>query len=172
MDFEFPQRCFLYAPNFFQSWGLFASGLSVCSFIHSSRFLVHSITLEPCMLMFWNLIYGFLVSKISQKVFELESWYLVYWLRLRRRDHLCKLSTSLMKFCWSYGPLQFLAICRFHVHSISLEPCMLMFWNFIYEFLMKKKVTCIFFLIQIISHFRAISLVIKITLKSRKQDIS
>ena len=36
-------------------------------------------------------------------------------------------STNIMKFYWIYGPLQFLAILCFHVHSISLEPCMLMF---------------------------------------------
>ena len=32
-----------------------------------------------------------------------------------------------MKFYWSYGPLHFLAIYCFIVHSIGLEPSMLMF---------------------------------------------
>ena len=35
---------------------------------------------------------------------------------------------------------------RFLVHSITLEPWMLPFWNFLYVFLMKKLLTCIFFL--------------------------
>ena len=34
------------------------------------------------------------------------------------------------------------------MYSISLEPCMLMFWNFMFWFLMKKKVIRIFFLSQ------------------------
>ena len=37
------------------------------------------------------------------------------------------------------------------VHAISYEPCMLGFWNFIYGFLMEKKLTCIFLLVRVTS---------------------
>ena len=55
--------------------GHIASGLSVCAFVRAcvrtyvrsfvrlSCFLVHSVTLEPGMLMLWNFIYGFLKKK-------------------------------------------------------------------------------------------------------------
>ena len=37
------------------------------------------------------------------------------------------------------------------MHAISYEPRMLGFWNFIYGFLMEKKLTCNFFLVRVIS---------------------
>ena len=48
-----------YAPNFENSWGHIAFGLSVCS----SHFLMHAISYEPCILGFWNFMYGFLMEK-------------------------------------------------------------------------------------------------------------
>ena len=60
-------------PTLKKVGGHIASGLSVSSFVPSfvrlSRFLVHSITLEPGVLMFWKFIYGFLLKKIGDPYF-------------------------------------------------------------------------------------------------------
>ena len=63
-----------YAPNFKEVGGAYCFWVvrpSVCpsvrpSFrpsVRSSSFLMHSITLKPWMLLFWNFIYGFLMKK-------------------------------------------------------------------------------------------------------------
>ena len=52
-----------YAPNFEKVGRHIASGLSLRLFVRSSHFLVHSITLEPCMLMYLNFMYGFPIKK-------------------------------------------------------------------------------------------------------------
>ena len=41
------------------------------------------------------------------------------------------------------------------MHAISYEPCMLGFWNFIYGFLMEKRLTCVFF--SCLSYLRFLS---------------
>ena len=48
-------------PQLQRSWrGILLLGhSSICS----SHFLMHSITLEQCMLLFWNFLYGFLMKK-------------------------------------------------------------------------------------------------------------
>ena len=56
-------------PQLQRSWrGILLLGCSsvrpsVRPFVRSSRFLMHSITLKPWMLLFWNFIYGFLMKK-------------------------------------------------------------------------------------------------------------
>ena len=51
-----------YAPNFKEVGGAYCFWV-VRPSVHSSRFLMHSITLEPGTLLFWNIIYGFLMKK-------------------------------------------------------------------------------------------------------------
>ena len=70
---------------------------------------------EPCMLGFWNFIYGFLMEKYLTHVFFSCPSHLPFW---------------------SYAPLK--KSERNLMHAISYEPCMLGFWNFIYGFLMEK----------------------------------
>ena len=52
-------------PQLQRSWrGILLLGCSsVRPSVRSSRFLMHSITLKPWMLLFWNFIYGFLMKK-------------------------------------------------------------------------------------------------------------
>ena len=105
--FPFSSLC----PQLRRSWRgiLFLGRSSVHPSVRWSRFLMYSITLEPCMLLFWKLLIWvphekiadtyffltglcpfpelwlfqknldafYLVSKISQKLLELEPWKLV-----------------------------------------------------------------------------------------------
>ena len=59
-----------YAPNFKEVGGAYCYWVvrpsvrpSVHPSVRSSYFLMHSITLEPWMLLFWNFLYGFLMKK-------------------------------------------------------------------------------------------------------------
>ena len=54
----------------------FGSSVPACvpPWFHSSRFLMHNISYEPCMLGFWNLIYGFLIT-----FFFSCSYYFPFW---------------------------------------------------------------------------------------------
>ena len=61
---------FCYAPNFKEVGGAYCFWVvrpsvrpSIRPSVRSSRFLMHSITLKPWMLLFWNFIYGFLMKK-------------------------------------------------------------------------------------------------------------
>ena len=83
---------------------------------------MHAISYEPCMLEFWNFIYGFLMEKIADPYFFSCPSYLPFW---------------------SYAPLK--KSEWYLMHAISYEPCMLEFWNFIYGFLMEKNSWPIFF---------------------------
>ena len=53
----------VYATNFEKLEGHIASGAFIHPSIHSSRLLMHDITLETWMLLFWNFLYGFLMKK-------------------------------------------------------------------------------------------------------------
>ena len=57
------------------------------------------------------------------------------------------------------------------MHAISYEPRMVGFWNFIYGFLMEKKLTHVFFLSEL-SPFLELCPFEKIWTKSCQQDIS
>ena len=57
-----------------------------------------------------------------------------------------KIADTCFFSCPSYLPFWSYALLK---NAISCEPCMLGFWNFIYEFLMKKGLTCIFFLSEL-----------------------
>ena len=63
---------FCYAPNFKEVRGAYCFWVvcpSVRPSVCLSRFLMHSITLEPWMLLFWNFLYGFLMKKIVDTYF-------------------------------------------------------------------------------------------------------
>ena len=83
---------------------------------------------KPCMLGFWNFIYGFLVEKNLTHVFFLV-----------RFISLSGVMPLWIKSEWNL------------MHAISYEPCLLGFWNFIYGFLVEKLLTCIFFLAWVTS---------------------
>ena len=101
----------LYAPNFFEVDGAY-------------RFrVVASVWPEPCMLGFWNFIYGFLTEK-----------YLTHFFFLVQVISFSGVMLPLKKSDWNL------------MHAISYEPCMLGFWNFVYGFLMETQLTSIFFL--------------------------
>ena len=87
------------------------------------RLSVHQ---EPCMLGFWNFIYGFLMEKYLTHIF-----FLVWVLSL----------SGVMPF-WIKSEWNLM-------HAISYELCMQGFWNFMYGFLMEKYLTLIFFLVRV-----------------------
>ena len=91
----------------------------------SVRASVHQ---KPCVLGFWNFIYDFLMEKYWAHIFFLVevislSGVMPFWIKSK----------------WNL------------MHAISYEPCMLGFGNFIYGFLVEKKLTHIFFLVRVAS---------------------
>ena len=52
-----------YVPTFEDVEGHIGFGVSVRACVRSWHFLMHAVSYEPCMLGFWNLIYGFLMEK-------------------------------------------------------------------------------------------------------------
>ena len=96
--------------------------------VRPSRFLGLAIAYyEPCMLGFWNFIYGLLMENSWPMFFSCPS-YLPFW---------------------SYAPLK--KSEWNDMHTITYEPCMLGFWNFIYGFLMENSWPTFFFLVRVIS---------------------
>ena len=86
-----------------------------------------SVHQEPCMLGFWNFIYGFLMQK---------SWHTIF----SRPNYLP---------FWSYAPLK---KSEWNLmHAIFYEPRMIGFWNLMYGFLMKNIADPYFFLVRVIS---------------------
>ena len=97
--FAYPSSLFDYAPNFEEvdmAYWFLVVRASVCPSVHQ----------EPCMLGFWNFIYGFLMETCF--FFPCLS-YLPFWN-----------FAPLKKSEWNL------------MLAISYEPCMLGFWNFIY----------------------------------------
>ena len=65
------------------------------------RFLMHNITFEPCMLGFWNFIYGFLMKKYLKRIFFLHQDYATFlsYGPLKNMDEI--LSAKYVKNYWS-----------------------------------------------------------------------
>ena len=114
--FECFDNCwtFLLWPQLRRSWwGILVSG---CPSIRASiRVCVQLFVKKPCMLGFWNFIYGFLMEK-----------YLTHIVFLVRVISLPGVMPLWIKSEWNL------------MHVISYEPCMWGFWNVIYGFLMEK----------------------------------
>ena len=71
MEKEIYDNC--YAPNFKEVGGAYCFSGVCLFFLPSVTFVMHSITLKPCMLGFWNFIYGFLMKKIADTYFFFSS---------------------------------------------------------------------------------------------------
>ena len=118
-------------PNFEEVWVAYCFW-GIRPSIRSSRFYMHSITLEPCMLLFWNFSYGFLIkiadiffldrivllswvmavwknmdAILSQKLLKLEPWTLVNRLIVMRRwpDELLKKIKKILLELWPFVSL-------------------------------------------------------------------
>ena len=92
----------LLRPQLWRSgWGILVSVVCMC---------VRPSVQEPCMLGFWNFIYGFLMEIYLTHIFFFSC-------------------PSYLPF-WSYAPLK---KSKWNLmHAISYELCALGFWNFIY----------------------------------------
>ena len=94
---------YIFMPPTSKLKGHIASGV----FVRSSRFLMHSIILEPRMLLFWNFLYGFLMR---------NSWHIFFF------------SWQDYSLSQSYGPLKkyrCILVSKISQKQLKLEP-----WNF------------------------------------------
>ena len=148
-------------PNFEEVWVAYCFW-GIRPSIRSSRFLMHSITLEPCMLLFWNFFYGFLIkiadiffldrivllswvmavwknmdAILSQKLLKLEPWTLVNRLIVMRRwpDELLKKikkNTSWVMAICKFG--YFYLVSKISQKLFVLEP-----WNLTNGFVVMSR---------------------------------
>ena len=81
--------------------GHIASGLFVRPSVRSSRFLMHSITLEPWKLLFWNFLYEFLMKKIADTCFSLDRIMPLFWVMALWKNMDANLSAKYLKNYWS-----------------------------------------------------------------------
>ena len=80
---------------------------------------------DPCMLEFWNFVYGFLMEKVDARFFFFFFFFLFYFFFFFFCFFLffC-FCPSYLPF-WSYAPLKKSELNL--MHAISYEPCMLWF---------------------------------------------
>ena len=127
-----------YAPNFEE--------VNRTYWFRAVRPFVHQ---EPCLLGFWNFIYGFLME---------NNWHTFLFS-----------CPSYLPF-WRYAPLK-KSVWNL-MYAISYEPCMLAFLNFIYALLMTKNSWPVFYFLSELSPFLELCPFEKIRMKSCQQDIS
>ena len=84
---------FSYAPNFKEVRGTYCFWF-VHPCVRVLRFLMHSITSEPCMQGFWNFIYGFLMKKKKKKK---NSWHIFFLIRIMPLSWVMALRKNLNK---------------------------------------------------------------------------
>ena len=118
-----------------------------------------SVRQKPCILRFWNFIYGFLMEKYLAHIFSCLS-YLPFWsyvplkkIRMKSvaRHILWTVHARVLKFhIWTSifflvrvislsGVMPLWIKSEWNLmHAISYEPYMLGLWNFIYGFLVEK----------------------------------